>query len=114
MNILAVMFTSGLGALAMYLLDPEAGRRRRATARDKMAELQQKSKEVALFVNGDRRRWSPSKKLLIGSASVVLSLLMAPAGMWAAGKKWPKLSSKIPSFRAIPWKPMSRRFRIWF
>ncbi len=37
----------GLGAAAMYLLDPEQGRRRRALARDKLVEARRVIRERA-------------------------------------------------------------------
>jgi hypothetical protein len=48
MNTVAAMLTgTGLGCLAMYSLDPEMGRRRRAQARDKVVSLQKKVGETA-------------------------------------------------------------------
>jgi hyperosmotically inducible periplasmic protein len=48
MNSLAAMLTgTGLGCLAMYSLDPEVGRRRRAQARYKILRIQKKAGEAA-------------------------------------------------------------------
>lgn len=48
MNSLTAMVTgAGLGCIAMYGLDPEMGRRRRALARDKMIKIQHKAGEAA-------------------------------------------------------------------
>lgn len=41
------LITFGLGALAMYLLDPQQGRRRRAEARDQWMRLQRLVQERA-------------------------------------------------------------------
>jgi hypothetical protein len=41
------LFWLGLGAAAMYLLDPEQGRRRRALARDKMIKARRVVRERA-------------------------------------------------------------------
>ncbi len=45
----------GLGAAAMYLLDPEQGRRRRALARDQMTKAQRVIRERASGVARDLR-----------------------------------------------------------
>jgi len=41
-----VIGTIGLGALLMYVLDPQTGRRRRAQARDKMIHYRRKTAEA--------------------------------------------------------------------
>jgi len=41
------LFWLGLGAAAMYLMDPEQGRRRRALARDKLLEARRAIRERA-------------------------------------------------------------------
>lgn len=41
------LFWLGLGAAAMYLLDPDQGRRRRALARDKMTKARRVIRERA-------------------------------------------------------------------
>jgi hypothetical protein len=41
------LFWLGLGAAAMYLMDPDQGRRRRALALDKMAEARRAIRERA-------------------------------------------------------------------
>ncbi|MGH7848538.1 MAG: BON domain-containing protein [Candidatus Binatia bacterium] len=43
----ALLTGTGLGLLAMYVFDPEVGRRRRALARDQMTRLQRKTREAA-------------------------------------------------------------------
>jgi len=54
MNSLTAMVTgAGLGCLAMYGLDPEMGRRRRALARDKMIKIQRKAGDAAAFTARD-------------------------------------------------------------
>jgi hypothetical protein len=56
MNTVAAMLTgTGLGCLAMYSLDPEMGRRRRAQARDKVVSLQKKVGEAAATTARDLR-----------------------------------------------------------
>jgi hypothetical protein len=46
---------AGLGCLAMYELDPEMGRRRRALARDKMVRMQRKAADAAVVAARDLR-----------------------------------------------------------
>jgi hypothetical protein len=54
MNAITVMATgAGLGCLAMYELDPEMGRRRRAQARDKMIRMQRKASDAAAVAARD-------------------------------------------------------------
>ncbi len=54
MNSLKAMVAgAGLGCLAMYELDPEMGRRRRALARDKMIKIQHKAGEAAAVTARD-------------------------------------------------------------
>lgn len=54
MNSLTAMVTgAGLGCLAMYGLDPEMGRRRRALARDQMIKIRRKAGEAAAFTARD-------------------------------------------------------------
>jgi len=56
MNAVTAMLTgTGLGCLAMYSLDPEMGRRRRAQARDKVVGLQKKFGEAATTTARDLR-----------------------------------------------------------
>ncbi len=42
-----MLFWLGLGAAAMYLMDPDQGRRRRALARDKMTKARRAIRERA-------------------------------------------------------------------
>jgi hypothetical protein len=54
MNAVTAMLTgTGLGCLAMYALDPETGRTRRALARDKMTKIQKKAGEAAVVTARD-------------------------------------------------------------
>src|SRR5919108_5389031 len=46
-NLIALFAGAGLGAGAMYILDPDTGRRRRALARDKLILGQRKTSEAA-------------------------------------------------------------------
>jgi len=56
MNFLtALVAGAGIGGLAMYELDPEMGRRRRAVARDKMIKLQRKAEDAAGVTARDLR-----------------------------------------------------------
>lgn len=56
MNAVTAMLTgTGLGCLAMYTLDPEMGRRRRAVARDKVVKIQRKAGEAATLTARDVR-----------------------------------------------------------
>jgi BON domain len=56
MNSLTVLLTgAGIGGLAMYELDPEMGRRRRAFARDKMIKIQRKAGDAAAVTARDLR-----------------------------------------------------------
>ncbi|HEY2987567.1 MAG TPA: BON domain-containing protein [Candidatus Binatia bacterium] len=46
-TVTAMLTGTGLGCLAMYALDPDAGGRRRALARDKMTKIQKKAGDAA-------------------------------------------------------------------
>jgi hypothetical protein len=50
-----LMAGAALGVLAMYVLDPELGRRRRALARDKLIRLQTKTRRTAAVTARDVR-----------------------------------------------------------
>ncbi|HZA55554.1 MAG TPA: BON domain-containing protein [Candidatus Udaeobacter sp.] len=58
-TLLALITGTGLGSLAMYVLDPLAGKRRRALARDQLIRLQTKAKEAAAVTARDlkNRTW---------------------------------------------------------
>jgi len=57
-SLTAMVTGAGLGCLAMYELDPEMGRRRRALARDKMIKMQRKAGEAAAVTARDLRNRS--------------------------------------------------------
>ncbi|MGH8741479.1 MAG: hypothetical protein ACREUN_11230 [Burkholderiales bacterium] len=49
------LFWLGLGAAAMYLLDPEQGRRRRAQAREKVIQARHALRERAMSPSSETR-----------------------------------------------------------
>jgi hypothetical protein len=52
-TLLGMLAGRGLGVLSMYVLDPRAGRRRRALARDKLIRVQKKAQQAAGITGRD-------------------------------------------------------------
>lgn len=68
---IALLSALGVGALLMYLLDPERGNRRRALILDKMVMLNRQTKEAA---NGKAKDLSNRAKSLLHEARSVFEL----------------------------------------
>ena len=54
-TLLAIIGTTGLGVLTVYILDPVTGRMRRAKARDQLTRFQRKAKDAASVTARDLR-----------------------------------------------------------
>ena len=67
---LAILAGVGMGAGLMYILDPQTGRRRRALARDKMANAAHKAQDVAETIGRDMR--NRAQGLASGDFSVLV------------------------------------------
>lgn len=92
MNKLAVVIGTGLGAAAMYLLDPERGRRRRALLRDRAVRLSHKasgaldvtSKDVTNRMRGMRasaRSWFGGS---MAPDDVIAERVRSTIGRWSS------------------------------
>jgi hypothetical protein len=117
MSVLSMLTGTGLGCLAMYVFDPEAGRRRRALARDKLTLAKRKAGEAAAAAGrdlknrtlGSQHHWSPATRLVVSMASTAA---LVGIGLLAYG-----LSEKsAPSL--LPWRNgadngMTSRVRGW-
>jgi hypothetical protein len=81
----------GLGAALMYVFDPRMGRRRRATARDKMIRMAHQAQDAADVVARDM------KNRVSGLASGDLSVLVGGKRAW----QHPLQGGWSPSARAL-------------
>ncbi|MBI4524004.1 MAG: BON domain-containing protein [Deltaproteobacteria bacterium] len=69
MNILTAIVGAAMGVVAMYVLDPEAGRRRRALARDKWIRFQRQTRDALEVAARDLKNrtegmWAERRSLL--------------------------------------------------
>src|SRR5439155_169244 len=72
-TLLAIIGTTGLGVLTMYILDPVTGRMRRAEEVPGFeADISKPSGETIDLL---QRHWAPSTRFLIGTAGAALALL---------------------------------------
>jgi len=88
---LTLLAGAGLGVGLMYVLDPQAGRRRRALARDKMMRLAHETQDAAGVVARDMR--NRAQGLASGDFSVLAGGKRALNNPWRGG--W------SPSARAL-------------